>query len=65
MIAISKLNTPDCAKNQISSKVISVEFYRGVTSIDQEMEREIAMQRFFHSEKIIFTQKSFLLRDRS
>lgn len=37
--------------------------YRGFTSIDQEMEREIAMQRFLH-EKIVSTQRGFLIRDR-
>ena len=38
--------------------------YRGFTTIDQEMEREIAMQRFLNSGKLIYTQKSFLLRNK-
>lgn len=41
--------------------------YRGFTSIDQEMEREIAMEWFTSSGKTSFSQRNFLLkkRDRS
>lgn len=35
-------------------------FYRGFTSIDQEMEREIAMQWFSTSGKSSFTDRNFL-----
>lgn len=47
--------------NEVVNNAVS---YRGFTSIDQEMEREIAMQKFMPSGKIVYTQKSFLLRDR-
>ncbi len=36
--------------------------YRGFASIDQEIEREIAMKWFTCSDKSTFSQKSFLLK---
>lgn len=42
-----------------SSKVTS---YRGFASIDQEIEREIAMQWFNSSQKTIFSQRNYLLK---
>ncbi|MDQ6756467.1 MAG: hypothetical protein M3004_05990 [Bacteroidota bacterium] len=43
-----------------SSKIITS--YRGFTSIDQELEREIAMQWFSSSKKTSFSQRNFLLK---
>ncbi len=53
------LNNPICSKIEIGNKSaqpVSEErtSYRGFTSIDQEMERAIAMQWFSPSEKNIF-----------
>lgn len=36
--------------------------YRGFTSIDQELEREIAMQWFSSTNKSSFSQRNFLLK---
>lgn len=36
--------------------------YRGFTSIDQELEREIAMQWFSSTNKTSFSQRNFLLK---
>ncbi len=36
--------------------------YRGFSSIDQEIEREIAMQWFSTKKKSSFTQRNFLLK---
>jgi hypothetical protein len=36
--------------------------YRGFSSIDQEIEREIAMQWFTSSGKTTFSQRNFLLK---
>lgn len=36
--------------------------YRGFSSIDQEIEREIAMKWFTGSEKTTFSQRSFLVK---
>lgn len=38
--------------------------YRGFASIDQEIEREIAMQWFNASKKSSFSQRNFLLKKR-
>ena len=42
------------------SKLVSS--YRGFSSIDQEIEREIAMQWFTSSKKSSFSQRNFLLK---
>ena len=39
--------------------------YRGFNSIDQEIEREIAMQWFTSSHKSSFSQRNFLLKKES
>jgi hypothetical protein len=39
--------------------------YRGFNSIDQEIEREIAMQWFTSSDKYNFSQRNFLLKKNS
>lgn len=39
--------------------------YRGFSSIDQEIEREIAMQWFTSSKKYDFSQRNFLLKKES
>jgi hypothetical protein len=36
--------------------------YRGFSSIDQEIEREIALQWFSSGEKSSFSQRNFLLK---
>jgi hypothetical protein len=36
--------------------------YRGFASIDQELERDIAMQWFSSSNKSTFSQRNFLLK---
>ena len=36
--------------------------YRGFSSIDQEIEREIAMQWFTSSHKSTYSQRNFLLK---
>ena len=36
--------------------------YRGFSSIDQEIEREIAMQWFTSSSKTTYSQRNFLLK---
>ena len=36
--------------------------YRGFSSIDQEIEREIAMQWFTSSNKCTYSQRNFLLK---
>ena len=50
----------DEKKNCNTSKVISS--YRGFSSIDQEIEREIAMQWFSSTGKITISQRNFLFR---
>lgn len=47
---------------KISSKSKIITSYRGFNSIDQEIEREIAMQWFTSSHKYIFSQRNFLLK---
>ena len=39
--------------------------YRGFSSIDQEIEREIAMEWFTSSDKSSFSQRNFLLKKES
>ncbi len=43
-----------------TSKIVTS--YRGFNSIDQEIEREIAMQWFTSSNKYNFSQRNFLLK---
>ncbi len=40
----------------------AVTAYRGFSSIDQEIEREIAMQWFSSGKKSSFSQRNFLLK---
>ena len=45
------------------TKAVKIETsYRGFSSIDQEIEREIAMQWFTSSSKTTFSQRNFLLK---
>lgn len=52
--AITK--TPNCKFTKTGAS------YRGFSSIDQEIEREIAMQWFTSSSKTTFSQRNFLLK---
>jgi hypothetical protein len=46
-----------------SKKIITTQTsYRGFTSIDQEIERDIAMQWFSSKKKTSFSQRNFLLQ---
>lgn len=47
---------------KISSKTKITTSYRGFASIDQEIEREIAMQFFSHNHKCTPSQRNFLLK---
>ena len=47
---------------KISIKSKEVTSYRGFNSIDQEIEREIAMQWFTSSNKYNYSQRNFLLK---
>jgi hypothetical protein len=38
--------------------------YRGFSSIDQEIEREIALKWFTSSDKKVVSQRNFLLKER-
>ena len=54
------------AHKSVSCKSLKIETsYRGFSSIDQEIEREIAMQWFTSSHKTIFSQRNFLLKKES
>ena len=58
---------PNTTPNQSQPPVKSVNkskttSYRGFASIDQEIEREIAMQYFSHTHKCSFSQRNFLLK---
>jgi hypothetical protein len=59
---------PTTVKTPSLNKTINCEFsktgtsYRGFSSIDQEMEREIAMTWFTSSEKTTYSQRNFLLK---
>jgi len=46
----------DCKPSKLQAS------YRGFSSIDQEIEREIAMQWFTSSSKTTFSQRNFLLK---
>ncbi len=57
----SNLQTPPGTK--ASSSTLELECsYRGFSSIDQEIEREIAMQWFSKKKKSSFSQRNFLLK---
>ena len=49
-------------ENPSNSSKQKPDSYRGFASIDQEIEREIAMKWFTGSNKITFSQRSFLLK---
>lgn len=53
-------NIPVKTKSECKSALSTS--YRGFSSIDQEMEREIAMQWFNASGKTTFSQRNFLLK---
>ncbi len=53
-------NQPGIKSNSKSLKVECS--YRGFASIDQEIEREIAMQWFSTKKKSSFSQRNFLLK---
>ncbi len=59
-----KAITPDNEKViKAKGKSLKVETaYRGFSSIDQEIEREIAMQWFSSGKKRSFSQRNFLLK---
>ncbi len=50
------IKTTDCKSSKSGAS------YRGFSSIDQELEREIAMQWFTSSSKSSFSQRNFLLK---
>ena len=56
----NNLRHPDTKANSTSIKRETS--YRGFASIDQEIEREIAMQWFNPSKKSNFSQRNFLLK---
>lgn len=57
------LNSPLFADQTVKvPKQKSSTSYRGFSSIDQEIEREIAMKWFTCSDKTTFSQKSFLIK---
>jgi hypothetical protein len=53
------VKTSNCQSSKISTS------YRGFSSIDQEIEREIAMQWFTSSHKSNCSQRNFLLKKES
>lgn len=55
-------NPPDNLSIKITKSVKLETSYRGFSSIDQEIEREIAMQWFSAKKKSSFSQRNFLLR---
>jgi hypothetical protein len=59
---ISNLQSDSAIKVSCKSKLGTS--YRGFSSIDQEIEREIAMQWFNSSTKSSFSQRNFLLKKR-
>ena len=64
------LDMPNITPNQSqptvkASKTKITTSYRGFASIDQEIEREIAMQYFSHNHKSTFSQRNFLLKKES
>jgi hypothetical protein len=52
----SAIKATDCKSSKTGTS------YRGFSSIDQELEREIAMQWFTSSSKSTFSQRNFLLK---
>ena len=53
-------NTSQPTEVKTSKKSKSITSYRGFSSIDQEVEREIALQ-WFSTKKSTFSQRNFLL----
>lgn len=61
------MNMPENTYNEPAIKITikstkTTTSYRGFASIDQEIEREIAMQWFTTSNKNTYSQRSFLLK---
>lgn len=61
------MNMADITYNEPTLKVTikstkTTASYRGFASIDQEIEREIAMQWFTTSHKNTYSQRSFLMK---
>lgn len=61
MTDIVNIKVYSATKTQVKPAKISAS-YRGFNSIDQEIEREIAMQWFTSSGKTILSQRNFLLK---
>lgn len=55
-------NLQDDVTIKITKSVKLETSYRGFSSIDQEIEREIAMQWFSTKKKSSFSQRNFLLK---
>lgn len=64
MANISNIQSQPSIKTNCKSSKIATS-YRGFSSIDQEIEREIAMQWFTSSNKSSFSQRNFLLKKES
>ncbi len=60
MPSVTKYNETPLKLNCKSLKISTS--YRGFASIDQEIEREIAMQWFSCNKKITYSQRNFLLK---
>ena len=58
---ISNIHDQPSIKTSCKSVKITTS-YRGFSSIDQEIEREIAMQWFTSSNKSTYSQRNFLLK---
>jgi len=60
----TEIRLPDTLQVTIVSATEVCTSYRGFSSIDQEIEREIAMKWFTSSDKKAVSQRNFLLKER-
>ena len=63
LLHMANITNPGQPAIKTTTKSLKIETsYRGFSSIDQEIEREIAMQWFTSSSKTTFSQRNFLLK---
>ena len=56
------ITSPGQQEVKVTSTTKITTSYRGFSSIDQEIEREIALQWFSSGKKTTFSQRNFLLK---
>lgn len=61
---ITETELPNTLKITIKKSAKSCTSYRGFSSIDQEIEREIAMKWFTSANKEVVSQRNFLLKSK-